>query len=182
MAHARRKIYDAHIRHPSPNSQEALEQISQLYKIEAKVRGQSAEQRLKVRRKESLPLLEALEDWLREKVRTLSPHAELAKAFNYLLNHWQALSLFCSNGLVEIDNNIAENALRAVALGRKNYLFMGSDRGGGFAANLYTLIGTYKLNGMDPGAYLRHVLSVIADHPINRIQELLPWNIKLTAT
>jgi transposase len=180
-AHARRKIYDAHVRHPSPNSQEALKRIGELYAIEALLRGQPAEQRLKVRQEKSLPLLQALGNWMGEKVRTLSQHAELAKAFNYLLNHWNALKLFCSNGLAEIDNNIAENALRVVSLGRKNYLFMGSDRGGGCAANLYTLIGTCKLNGIDPEAYLRQILAVIADHPINRVKELLPWNIKLTS-
>lgn len=181
MAHARRKIYDAHIRHPSPSSQEALKRIGELYAIEAKIRGQAAEERLKVRQMESRPLLEALGDWLREKVSTLSRHAELAKAFNYLLNHWTALNLFSRNGLVEIDNNIAENALRVVSLGRKNYLFMGSDRGGGYAANLYTLIGSCKLNGIEPEAYLREVLRVIADYPINRIKELLPWNIELSS-
>lgn len=98
-----------------------------------------------------------------------------------MMNHWSALNLFCSNGLIEIDNNIAENALRVVSLGRKNYLFMGSDRGGGYAANLYTIIGTCKLNGIEPEGYLRQVLTVIADYPINRIKELLPWNIKLSS-
>lgn len=181
MAHARRKIYDVHVRHPSKTTAEALERIGKLYAIEADIRGQTAAHRLAIRQEQSFPLLQALKSWVEEKLKTLSSHSDTRKAFNYLMNHWSALNLFCSNGLIEIDNNIAENALRVVSLGRKNYLFMGSDRGGGYAANLYTIIGTCKLNGIDPEGYLRQVLTVIADYPINRIKELLPWNIKLSS-
>ncbi|MFT8259097.1 MAG: IS66 family transposase (plasmid) [Candidatus Symbiodolus clandestinus] len=182
MAHARRKIYEVHVRSASPTTTEALERIGKLYAIEEEIRGQSAEYRLAVRQEKSLPLLYSLEQWVQEKLKKLSSQSNTAKAFNYLMNQWSALNLFCSNGLVEIDNNIAENALRAVSLGRKNYLFMGSDRGGGYAANLYTIIGTCKLNGIEPEAYLRQILTMIADHPMNRLKELLPWNIHIQST
>ena len=98
-------------------------------------------------------------------------------AINYALGRWPALVRYCDDGLLEIDNNAAERALRAVALGRKNYLFAGSDAGGERAAAMYSLIGSAKLNGLDPEAYLSNVLARIADHPINRIVELLPWNV-----
>jgi transposase len=106
-------------------------------------------------------------------MKTLSRHSELAKAFTYTLNQWPALTYYAENGWAEADNNIAENALRMVSLGRKNWLFFGSDHGGERGALLYSLIGTCKLNGVDP-ENLRHVLDVIADWPVNRVSELLP--------
>jgi hypothetical protein len=110
-----------------------------------------------------------------------SKKSELAKEIRYALSNWVALTRFCDDGRLEMDNNAAERALRAVALGRKSWLFAGSDDGGERAAAMYTLIGTAKLNGLDPQAYLRYVLGRIADHPINRIEELLPWNVILAA-
>ncbi|WP_249542976.1 IS66 family transposase, partial [Escherichia coli] len=104
---------------------------------------------------------------------------ELAKAFAYALNQWPALTYYADDGWAEADNNIAENALRMVSLGRKNYLFFGSDHGGERGALLYSLIGTCKLNGVEPESYLRYVLDVIADWPINRVGELLPWRVAL---
>ncbi|NDL66089.1 IS66 family transposase [Enterobacteriales bacterium SAP-6] len=179
MAHARRKIHDIHVRHPSPTTTEALHRIGGLYAIETDIRGRPAEERQQVRETRSRPVLNSLECWIREKLTTLSRQADTAKAFDYLMNHRQALCYYASGGWAEIDNNIAENALRVVSLGRKNYLFMGSDSGGERAALMYTLIGSCKLNGVEPEAYLRHVLAIIADHPINKIKDLLPWNLNI---
>jgi hypothetical protein len=110
-------------------------------------------------------------------LRSLSAKSETASAIRYALSRWRALARYTEDGLLEIDNSPAERALRAVALGRKNYLFVGSDCGGDRAANVYSLIGSAKLNGLDPELYLRTVLAKIADHPISRIEELLPWNL-----
>lgn len=119
--------------------------------------------RLVERQLKTKPLLNALESWLREKVKTLSRHSELAKAFAYALNQWSALKYYVEDGWAEADNNIAENALRMVSLGRKKWLFFGSDHGGERGAQLYSLIRTCKLNDVDPESYFRHVLDVIAD-------------------
>jgi transposase len=110
-------------------------------------------------------------------LRSLSAKSDTAGAIRYALSHWRALTRYVDDGLLEIDNNAAERALRAVSIGRKNYLFFGADSGGVRAASFYTLIGTAKLNGLDPSFYLRRVLARIAEHPINRITELLPWNL-----
>ncbi len=176
-AHARRKFYDVHVRTPSEATQKALECIGELYGIEAGIRGKPPDERLRVRQEKSKPLLDLYEAWLRAKFETLWSKSEMAKAINYSLNQWAALKLYCDDGTLEIDNNIAENALRCVSLGRKNYLFAGSDSGGERAAAMYSLIGSCKINGIDPRAYLIYVLTHIADHPINRIDELLPWNV-----
>ena len=178
-AHARRKIHDVHVRTPSALTEEALKRIGELYAIEAEIRGMTAEQRLAERQLKTKPLLKSLESWLREKMKTLSRHSELAKAIAYALNQWPALTYYADDGWAEADNNIAENALRMVSLGRKNYLFFGSDHGGERGALLYNLIGTCKLNGVELESYLRYVLDVIADWPINRVGELLPWRVAL---
>lgn len=178
-AHARRKIHDVHVRTPSEATTDALRRIGELYGIEAGIRGKSAAERLAIRQEKTVPLLKALEGWLREKQQSLSRHSELAKAFAYALNQWEALKYYASDGWAEPDNNLAENALRTVSLGRKNYLFFGSDHGGDRGAQLYGLIGSCRLNGVDPEHYLRHVLSVIADWPVNRVGELLPWRVTL---
>jgi transposase len=176
-AHARRKFYDIHVRTPSDTTQKALDYIGELYGIEASIRGKQPAERLRVRQAKAKPLLETYEAWLRAKLQTLSAKSDTAKAINYSLNQWAALTLYCDDGTVEIDNNLAENALRCVSLGRKNFLFAGSDSGGERAAAMYSLIGSCKLNGIDPRAYLCHVLTCIADHPINRVDELLPWRV-----
>jgi hypothetical protein len=180
-AHVRRKFYDIHVSLASPIALEALERIGRLYKIEEDIRGRPPDEREAVRQVRAGPELKLLHDWLHKTATTLSRKSELAKAIRYALSNWIALSRFCDDGRLEVDNNAAERALRAVALGRKNWLFAGSDDGGGRAAAIYTLIGTAKLNGLDPQAYLRYVLGGIADHPINRIEELLPWNVVLAA-
>ena len=136
--------------------------------------GRPPEERRKVRNQQARPLLESLGQWFETTLLKLSRKSDTTAAIRYTLGLWEALTRYCDDGHLEIDNNAAERALRAVALGRKNYLFAGSDTGGERAAAIYSLIGTGKLNDRDPEAYLRKVLSRIADHPVNRIGELLP--------
>ncbi len=180
-AHVRRKFYDLQAAHKSPVAVEAIERIAGLYAIESEIRGRSPEERREIRNLRSRPLLDSLKQWLEETLRKLSRKSDTAVAVRYALGRWEALLRYCDNGRLEIDNNAAERALRVVALGRKNFLFAGSDGGGESAAAMYSLIGTAKLNGLDPESYLRNVLSRIADHPINRIEELLPWNVAAEA-
>lgn len=170
-------FYDLHLAHKSPVAKEALERIGALYAIEKEIHGRSPEERREIRKAWSQPLLESLKQWLDETLVKLSKKSDTAMAVRYALGRWEALMSYCDDGHLEIDNNAAERALRAVVLGRKNYLFAGSDRGGESAAAIYSLIGTAKLNAIDPESYLRNVLSCIAEHPINRIEELLPWNL-----
>jgi hypothetical protein len=148
-----------------------------LYAVEADIRGQPAEERRRQRQARAGPLLDELHAWLSAMVGRVSAKSELASAIGYALTRWRALTRYRDDGRIEIDNNAAERALRGVSLGRKNYLFMGSDAGGERAAAIYSLVETAKLNGLDPEAYLRNVLERIADYPINRIDELLPWNL-----
>jgi transposase len=176
-AHVRRKFYDIDVHQPAPLAAEALRRIGELYAIEDPIRGRTPEERAQVRSSRAGPLLHALKEWLEQQLARVSKKSELAVAIRYALTHWVALTRYRDDGRIEIDNNAAERALRAVALGRKNYLFAGSDAGGEHAAALYSLIGTAKLNGLDPEAYLRQVLGCIADHPINRVAELLPWSM-----
>ena len=175
-AHVRRKFYDLHAAHKSPVAAEAIERIAALYAIEKEIRGHPAGERREVRETRARPLLDSLKQWLEETLGKLSRKSDTALAVRYALSRWDALLRYVDDGHIEIDNNAAERSLRTVALGRKNYLFAGSDAGGERAAAIYSLIGSAKLNGLDPEAYLRNVLSRIADHPINRIEELLPWN------
>src|ERR1700674_2231698 len=176
-AHVRRKFYDLHVAHKSPVAAEAMERIAALYAIEKEIRGYPANQRREVRNARARPLLDSLKQWLEEMLGKLSRKSDTALAVRYALSRWDALLRYVDDGRIEIDNNAAERALRPVALGRKNYLFAGSDAGGERAAAIYSLIGTAKLNDLDPELYLRHVLERIADHPVNRIHELLPWNL-----
>jgi len=176
-AHARRAFYELHQANHSPIAAEALARIGALYAIEGEIRGRPPDKRAAIRQARAGPLLESLREWLRHTMSRVSKKSELAKAIGYVLTRWTALTRYRDDGRIEIDNNAAERALRAVALGRKNYLFCGSDAGGERAAAMYSLIGTAKLNGLDPEAYLRDVIECIADHPINRIEELLPWNL-----
>jgi transposase len=176
-AHARRNFHDIHVVHASPITTEAIHRIGALYGIEEDIRGKPAELRREIRQTRAKPLLADLRSWMEKSLRQLSAKSETAGAIRYALAHWRALTRYVDDGLLEIDNSAAERALRAVALGRKNYLFCGSNSGGERAAAIYSLVGTAKLNGMDPESYLRQVLMRIAEHPINRIEELLPWNL-----
>ena len=176
-AHARRKFHEIHVMHASPTTTEALARIGALYAIEDEIRGKPADLRLSIRRSRARPLLDGLRTWMEKALRSLSSKSETAGAIRYALSRWRALTRYTEDGLLEIDNSAAERALRAVALGRKNFLFVGSDCGGQRAAAMYSLIGSAKLNGLDPELYLRTVLARIADHPISQIQKLLPWNM-----
>ena len=175
-AHARRKFHDIHAIHASPITAEAIARIGALYGIEEEIRGKSIDVRRSTRQARAKPLLASLRNWMATSLPSLSKKSETAAAIRYALSRWSALTRYIDDGLLEIDNNPAERALRAVALGRKNYLFAGSNAGGDRAAALYSLIGSAKLNGLDPELYLRTVLTQIATHPINRIADLLPWN------
>jgi len=176
-AHARRKFYDVHVALQSPIAHEAIERIARLYVIEAELRGKTPDERKGIRQARAAPELEQLRAWLNTQLAGLPRKSELAKAIRYALSRWEALVRYCDDGAIEIDNNAAERALRKVALGRKNWLFAGSDEGGERAAALYSLLGTAELNGLNVETYLRHVLQHLPDHPVNRVEELLPWNL-----
>lgn len=175
-AHARRKFYDLHAARPSPLTTEALRRIGELYAIEENIRGKPSAERCTVRRRQSRPLLDDLERWLSTMLGTLSRKSDTAAAILYSLKLWPALTRYVDDGRIEIDNSAAERALRGVALGRRNFLFAGADSGGERAAAMYGLIGTARQNGVDPEAWLRHVLAHIAEHPVNRVDDFLPWN------
>lgn len=188
-AHARRKFFEladvqTNIRKGkspkeiSPIAVEAVKRIDALFEIERMVNGQAPEARLEIRKRQSAPLVADLERWLRGERALLSKHAKVAKAIDYLLspNHWPGFTRFLEDGRVCLSNNAAERSLRGVALGRKSWLFAGSERGGQRAAAMYTLIGTAKLNDIDPQAWLADVIARISDTPVSRLSELLPWN------
>src|SRR5271163_827829 len=160
----------------SPIAIEVVRRIDALFAIERSINGRSPEKRLAVRRAESRPLVDDLMTYMREQAARLSRGHDLAKAIQYMLKRWPAFTLFLDDGRVCMSNNAAERGLRGVALGRKSWLFCGSDRGGRRAADMYSLIVTAKMNGVDPQAWLADVLSRIAAHPAHRLDELLPWN------
>jgi transposase len=178
-AHVRRKFYDLHVAQASPLAATALDHIQQLYRVEAAIRGKPPDERRRERQVHAAPILDAFYAWMQMTLNQVSRKSGLAGAIRYALGRWPALTRYRDDGRVEIDNNAAERALRDVALGRKNWLFAGSDAGGDRAAAIYSLLGSAKLNGIDPELYLRAVLERIADHPINRVDELLPWRVEL---
>jgi hypothetical protein len=173
---ARRKAQGKTAGAISPLAVEAVRRIDALFEIERSINGQSAEQRRAVRQELSAPLVTDLERWLREQRAKLSRGNDLAKAMDYILKRWPAFTRFLDDGRICLSNNAAERALRGIALGRKSWLFAGSDRGGQRAAAMYSLIVTAKMNDVDPQAWLADILARIAAHPAYRIDELLPWN------
>jgi transposase len=179
-AHTRRKFYEVTVTNDKANiALEILTRIGAIYKIEEEIRGKPPNQRLTKRQKESKKLINDLFKRLKYLKNKLPTKSITAKAIQYTLNNEEALKRFLDDGKIEIDNNAAENAMRPIALGRKNYLFAGSDNGGQTAANIYTITETCKINNINPQKYLSKVLSVIQGHKIKDIADLLPWNIKL---
>jgi hypothetical protein len=160
----------------SPIAIEVVRRIDALFDIERSINGKPAEGRRAVRQELSKPMVEALQIYMREQRAKLSRGHDLAKAIDYILKRWAAFTLFLDDGRVCLSNNAAERALRGIALGRKSWLFCGSDRGGERAAAMYSLIVTAKMNGVDPQAWLAEVLSRIAMYPAHRLDDLLPWN------
>ena len=158
-----------------------MHRIDVIFAIEREINGLAADDRRTARQKRVAPLVGELAEWMRAERRRLSRHADTAKAIDYMLKRWTSFTRFLDDGRICLTNNAAERALRGIALGRKAWLFAGSDRGGERAAAIYTLIGTAKLNDIDPQAWLADVLRRIADHPASRLDELLPWQWKTAA-
>ena len=175
MAHVRRKFVDVHKSQGSAIAEEAIKRIARLYGIEKLARGQPPDERVKIRQEKAKPVFDDLEAWLNAQLRKISAKTPLAGAIRYALTRMKRLRPYLENGFLELDNNTAERSMRPIALGRKNYLFMGSEGGGRAAAIAYTLIETAKLNSVDPQAWLTDTLGRIADHKITRLDELLPW-------
>ena len=178
-SHVRRAFYDL----DGPIAVEALGRIARLYRIEAEIRGRPAEERRAARQARSRPILEALEPWLREKLGLISQKSKLAEAIRYALTRWAGLSLFLTDGRVEIASNVVERAIRPLALTRKNALFAGSDGGAEHWAVIASLVETCKLVSVEPRAYLADVITrIVEDHPNSRLDELLPWAFPATPT
>lgn len=178
-AHARRKFHDIHKATGSPVAHQALERIGALFAVERDIKGRPPDQRATARATYTRPLIDELGTWFDATLPKVSGRSELAGAIRYARARWPALTRYIDDGRLEISNNAVENAIRPLALGRKNYLFAGSDAGGKRAAHIYTLIRTAELNGLEPEAYLADVLTRIGEHSINRVDELLPWTWKL---
>lgn len=179
MAHARRLFNEA-LQNDEARASYALKQMQELYAIErdAKEQGLSFEERKELRQQRSVPVLESLGSWMKRQYIEVAPKSAIGKALAYSIERWDRLSLYTKEGMLNIDNNPVENSIRPVAIGRKNYLFAGSHEAAGRSAMLYSLLGTCKMHGIEPYAWLRDVLQNIADHPINRISELLPHRLQ----
>jgi hypothetical protein len=180
MAHIRRKFTDVFQSEGSVIAEQAIKRIAGLYGVEKEARGQPPNERVRLRQAHAKPVFDNLEAWLQAQLPRISGKSELAKSIRYALTRMKKLRPYLDHGFLEIDNNSAERAMKPIALGRKNYLFVGSQGGGKSAAIAYTLIQTAKLNGVDPQAWLTDVLSRIADHKITRLDELFPWRYAQT--
>ena len=180
LAHIRRKFVDVYQSEGSIVAEEAIKRIAALYGVEKEARGLAPNQRVEIRRAKAEPIFEDLEAWLHAQLPKLSGKSELAKAIRYALTRMKKLRPYLAHGFLEADNNSAERSMKPIAIGRKNFLFVGSEGGGKSAAIAYTLIETAKLNGVDPQAWLTDTLARIADHKITRIDELLPWRYAQT--
>jgi transposase len=180
LAHARREFFDEHKKTSSEVAVEALRRISEIYAIEARIRGLTAEARMVIRQAETKPLMVALKRWLLARLAEISTKSTLAEAIRYTLGHWEGLTVFLGDGRVEVDNNTVERAIRPIPLGRKNALFAGSDAGGERWAILASLINSAKLHAIDPLTYLSDVLDRIVSGrtKVNALRELLPWHWK----
>ena len=175
-AHGRRKFFDLARINKAPIAAEAVERIDALFAIEREINGLPPQGRIRAREERSRPLTVELQTWLREQRARVSKSSETAKAIDYSLKRWPAFTRFLDDGRLCMSNNAAEREVRAVAMGRKNWTFAGSDEGGRRAAAVYTLIATAKLNDIDPLAWLADVLARLPDHPAKHIHQLLPWN------
>ncbi|MCL4169184.1 UNVERIFIED_CONTAM: hypothetical protein GTU68_061301 [Idotea baltica] len=176
MAHVRRKFIDIFKASGLEVAEEAIKRIALLYKIEKAARGKSPDERVALRQKDAKPVFDDLENWLAAQLHRISGKSDLAVAIRYALGRMPKMRTYLDHGYLELDNNSAERSMRCVALGRKNYLFVGFEGGGKSAAIAYSLIETAKLNSIDPQAWLTWVLGRIADQKITRLDELLPWN------
>lgn len=178
MAHARRKFYEAQD-NDAVRASYALEQIQLLYAIERKAKDEqlTQEQIYILRQKEAMPILEALGKWIKQAYMECLPKSTISKALAYSIERWEQLMIYTNNGKLNIDNNPVENCIRPVAVGRKNYLFAGSHEAAQRSAMLYSLMGT-KLHDINPFIWFKNVLERIAMHPVNKINELLPYNWK----
>jgi len=181
-AHARRKIYDVFEATKSPVALDLLERMGKLFDIERAINGKYPDERKRIRGEQSLPLLDDLKQAFEAALNKISGKSQLAGAIRYALSRWPSLTRYTTDGRLEMTNNAAERAIRPLALGRKNWLFAGSDTGGDRASIMYTLIETAKMNDLNPEAYLRDIIAQIADHPIKKIDQLLPWNFTVKIT
>ena len=185
LAYAARWIEDLQRSHKAQGSaiaEEAIQRIAELYAVEKQTRGSSPEERVRLTKAKAEHVFLELEHWLAAQLTRISGKTPLANAIHYALTRIKRLRPYVVHGILEIDNNIADRRMRAIAIGRKNWLFAGSERGGRSAAIAYTLIETAKLNGVDPQAWLTDVLARVADHKITRLEELMPWSYAALAT
>ncbi len=180
MAHIRRKFVDVHKSQGSAITEEAIKRIAELYGIEKEVRGRPPDERARIRRRKLKPIFDDPEAWQHTQLTRISGKSPLGGAIRYALTRMKKLRPWLDHGFLELDNNTAERSMRPIALGRKNYLFMGSEGGGKAAAIAYTLVETAKLNGVNPQAWLTDVLGRIADHKITKLDELMPWRYAQT--